>query len=59
MEGWLDEWVPRSAIAARELQPIWSQVSEKVITFDESFDRARTRFTGLLGELGLNYAKEL
>ena len=58
MEGWLDEWVPRSVLAARGLQPIWSQVSEKVITFDESLDRARTRFMGLLEELGLNYAKE-
>ena len=59
MESWLGEWVPRSIAAGRGLQPIWSQASEKVVTFDESFGRARTRFIGLLEELGLNYAKEL
>lgn len=59
MEGWLERWVPLSIAAARGLQPIWSQVSEKVITFDDSLNRARTRLTGLLEELGLNYAKEL
>jgi propane 2-monooxygenase small subunit len=59
MESWLERWTPLSIAAARGLQPIWSQVSEKVITFDESLGRARMRFTGLLEELGLNYAKEL
>jgi propane monooxygenase small subunit len=58
LQNWVDAWTPLSVKAARDLQPIWSQVAEKVVTFEQSLDRARTRFTGLLGELGLN-TKEL
>jgi propane monooxygenase small subunit len=58
LQSWVDAWTPVSIKAARDLQPIWSQVAEKVVTFEQSLDRARTRFTGLLGELGLN-TKEL
>jgi propane monooxygenase small subunit len=58
LQNWVDAWTPVSIKAARDLQPIWSQVAEKVVTFEQSLDRARTRFTGLLGELGLN-TKEL
>ncbi len=59
LEGWLEKWVPASVKAGRGLQPIWSQVPDKMITFEESRSRAVTCFTGLLDELGLNYAKEL
>ena len=59
MEEWLNLWVPRSVAAARTMQPIWSQLSDKVITFEESRSRAATRFQTLLSELGLTYAKEL
>jgi propane monooxygenase small subunit len=59
MERWLDEWMPLSVKAGRGLQPIWSQLSERVVTFEQSLDRARTRFKGLLSELGLNAPKEL
>jgi propane monooxygenase small subunit len=58
LQQWVDAWVPVSLKAGRDLQPIWSQVSEKVVTFEHSLDRARTRFTGLLDELGLT-TKEL
>jgi propane monooxygenase small subunit len=58
LQSWVDAWTPVSVKAGRDLQPIWSQVSEKVVSFEQSLDRARTRFTGLLDELGLN-AKEL
>ena len=44
MQGWLDEYTPKAVNAARTLQPIWSQLSEKVIKFDDSFDRSRGRF---------------
>jgi propane monooxygenase small subunit len=59
MERWLDKWMPPSIHAGRGLQPIWSQLSEKVVTFEQSLERARTRFTGLLSELGLNAPKEV
>ena len=38
MQGWLDEWIPVSLAAAQQLQPIWSQISEKVVRFDDSLD---------------------
>jgi propane monooxygenase small subunit len=58
LQRWLDAWVPLSVKAGLELQPVWSQVSEKVVTFAQSRERAQTRFTELLDELGLK-TKEL
>jgi propane monooxygenase small subunit len=58
LQQWLATWVPRSIAAARQLQPVWSQVSEKVVTFEDSFDRARARFDELLDDLGLESPKE-
>jgi propane 2-monooxygenase small subunit len=58
MQGWLSVYTPKAVDAARRLQPIWSQVSEKVVRFEESFERSRTRFEGLLGDLGLETPKE-
>jgi propane monooxygenase small subunit len=45
--------------AARNLQPIWSQISEKVVRFEDSLDRSRTRFEGLLSDIGLETPKEV
>jgi propane monooxygenase small subunit len=58
LQEWVQAWTPLSVKAGRDLQPVWSQVSEKVVSFEQSLDRARTRFTGLLDELGLK-TKEL
>lgn len=58
MQGWLEEWTPRSIAAARALQPIWSQPGEKVIRFEQSLEHARARFAEVLGELNLD-SKEL
>jgi propane monooxygenase small subunit len=59
MQQWLATWVPRSVTAARQLQPVWSQVSEKVVTFEDSLDRAKARFGDLLGGVGLDHQKEM
>ncbi len=59
LQAWLEAWVPRSVDAARRLQPIWSQVGEKVVRFEESFDRSRERFAAIVAELGLTTPKEL
>jgi propane monooxygenase small subunit len=59
MQGWLSAWTPASTQAARKLQPIWSQLPEKVVRFEDSFERSRERFTGLLGDLGLDTPKEV
>jgi propane monooxygenase small subunit len=56
---WLAEWVPRSVTAARQLQPVWSQVSEKVVSFEDSFGRATLRLGEILDDLGLESPKEL
>jgi propane monooxygenase small subunit len=59
LQEWVDQWTPLSVNAARQLQPIWSQLSEKVVRFEDSFARSRSHFEGLLGELGLTTPKEL
>jgi propane monooxygenase small subunit len=53
LQEWLATWVPHSIKAARQLQPVWSQVTEKVVTFEDSLERATARFGDLLGALGL------
>jgi propane monooxygenase small subunit len=59
LQEWLATWVPQSIDAARQLQPVWSQVSEKVVSFEESLERAEARFSDLLDSLGLDFQKEL
>jgi propane monooxygenase small subunit len=58
MQGWLDEWTPRSITAARQMQPIWSQVSEKGMRFEDSLERATERFDELTSALQLSTPKE-
>jgi len=57
MEGWLDAYMPAAVAAGRNLQPIWSLPSEKVVRFEDSFDRSRERFDTLLGDIGINAPK--
>jgi propane 2-monooxygenase small subunit len=59
MQEWLSSWTAPSVAAAHQLQPIWSQLPEKVVRFEDSFGRSRERFEGLLGDLGLDTPKEL
>jgi propane monooxygenase small subunit len=59
LQEWLAIWAPHSFKAARQLQPVWSQVSEKVLTFEDSLERAKARFADLLDGLGLEPPKEL
>jgi propane monooxygenase small subunit len=59
MQGWLSTWVPLSVRAARELQPIWSQPTERTVTFADSWDAATTDFRTLITEFGLTIGKEL
>ena len=59
MQRWLEEWIPVSLDAAQKLQPIWSQVAEKVVTFDESLSRCTNRITGLLEDIKLEIPKEV
>ncbi|TMR95717.1 aromatic/alkene monooxygenase hydroxylase subunit beta [Nonomuraea basaltis] len=58
MQGWLDKWVPVSRRAAYELQPIWSQPADRVVTFADSYSAATADFQTLITDLGLVAAKE-
>jgi len=59
MQGWLQEWVPVSLEAGRRLQPIWSQISEKVVRFDDALERSKGRMADLLEDLTLDVPKEI
>ena len=59
MQRWLADYTPKAVNAGRTLQPIWSQPSEKVVRFQDSFERSRLRFESLLGDLGLETPKEV
>jgi propane monooxygenase small subunit len=59
MQRWLDEWIPVSLEAAHQLQPIWSQVAEKHVRFDDSLARSQTRMADLLEDLTLDIPKEI
>jgi propane monooxygenase small subunit len=59
MDGWLTVWVPRAISAARTLQPLWSQPDFKPPRFEDGLDKAKSRFSGILSQLGLGEPKEL
>src|SRR4051794_2540928 len=59
MQGWLDAWAADAISAARQLQPIWSQISEKVVRFEDSLERSRGRLESLVAEIGLETPKEV
>jgi propane 2-monooxygenase small subunit len=59
MHGWLSKWVPQALEAARSMQPMWSQPDAKPPRFEDSLDRAKNRFAGILSDLGLETPKEL
>jgi len=53
MRGWLATYAPKAVDAARSLQPIWSQPSEKFVRFADSLDRSQERFEILLSNIGI------
>jgi len=59
MDQWLASWVPQCLVAARELQPLWSQPDSKPPRFEDGLDRSKSRFSGILSELSLQTPKEL
>jgi propane monooxygenase small subunit len=58
LQQWVAKWVPTSVKAARDLQPVWSQVSERILSFEDAFGLATLRFGELLDDLGLEPPKE-
>lgn len=56
---WMATWVPRCQAAARTLQPIWSQPSERTTTFTTSTAAAEQKFRTVLADLEIDAPKEL
>jgi propane monooxygenase small subunit len=54
LNEWAAAWAPRCQQAARLLQPIWSQVAEKTLSFQDSNERAAARFSTQLSDLGVD-----
>jgi propane monooxygenase small subunit len=59
MQEWLSHWVPYSMQAAQGLEPIWSEPEVQVVSFEESFEKANSRFEDILSDLGLQLTEEL
>lgn len=59
MQSWLAQWVPVSLAAAQQLQPIWSQISEKVVRFEDSLLASKRRMADLLDDINLEAPKEV
>jgi propane monooxygenase small subunit len=59
LHQWLQTWTPRAIAAARDLQPLWSQPDSRPPRFEDGLDRVKSRFSGLLADLGLDTPKEL
>jgi len=59
MQGWLANWVPQCLEAARSMQPMWSQPDVKPPRFEDSLDKAKNRFAGIVSNLGLSTPEEL
>jgi propane monooxygenase small subunit len=59
LQQWLSDWTPRAISAVRTLQPLWSQPELKPPRFEDSLDLAKSRFSGILSDLGLDTPKEL
>jgi propane 2-monooxygenase small subunit len=59
LSQWMSDWVPRVISAARTLQPLWSQPEAKPPRFEDALDQAKSRFSGIVTDLGLDTPKEL
>jgi len=59
LNGWLANWVGLTIPAARALQPLWSQPDSKPMRFEDALDRVKSRFAGIVEDLGLELPKEL
>jgi propane monooxygenase small subunit len=59
IDGWLSTWTERSLVAARKLQPLWSQSDARPPRFEDALDTVKNRFAGILTELDLQAPAEL
>ena len=59
MQEWLARWTPYSVAAAKGLAPIWSEPEVKAVSFEDSYERVKSRFEEILSDLQLKLPKEV
>jgi propane monooxygenase small subunit len=59
LNAWLADWTGISIAAARAMQPLWSQPDAKPLRFEDALDSVKSRFAGIVSDLGLDIPKEL
>jgi propane 2-monooxygenase small subunit len=59
LNTWLADWTGLSIAAARAMQPLWSQPDAKPLRFEDALDSVKSRFAGIVSDLGLDVPKEL
>jgi propane monooxygenase small subunit len=59
LNAWLADWTGISIGAARAMQPLWSQPDNKPLRFEDALDSVKSRFAGIVTDLGLDIPKEL
>jgi propane monooxygenase small subunit len=59
MQQWLATWVPLCIAADRALQPLWSQPDAKPPRFEDGLDAVKSRFSGIVSDIGLSVPEEL
>jgi propane monooxygenase small subunit len=59
LNAWLADWTGLSIAAARAMQPLWSQPDAKPLRFEDALDSVKSRFAGIVTDLGLDLPKEL
>jgi propane monooxygenase small subunit len=59
LQRWLSTWTERSLVAARKLQPLWSQSDARPPRFEDALDTVKNRFNGILTDLDLQAPAEL
>ena len=59
LNSWLADWTGISIAAARAMLPLWSQPDNKPLRFEDALDSVKSRFAGIVSDLGLDIPKEL
>jgi propane monooxygenase small subunit len=59
LNSWLADWTGISIAAARAMLPLWSQPDNKPLRFEDALDSVKSRFAGIVTDLGLDIPKEL
>ena len=59
MQGWLSTGCPSAWRRRGRCSRMWSQPDAKPPRFEDCLDRAKSRFAGIVSDLGLETPKEL